>query len=148
MTDGFFDFCHSLLSIWVFKAVFVRVVKLTLATRFFLKDRLGLLINQTNSTLSDYMITIFPDRHSGMDSLRAFLPGALRVNANLLQTDLCRNPGSMDGFEPAIPYDYAQDRPWHWIPASRRVWRACVLIWQSRISRAAGLKLRKTRSLF
>jgi len=34
-----------------------------------------------NSTLSDYMITIFKDRHFGMD---------------------CRNPGSMDGFELAI----------------------------------------------
>jgi len=34
-----------------------------------------------SSTLSDYMITIFQDRHSGMD---------------------CRNPGSMDGFELAI----------------------------------------------
>jgi hypothetical protein len=28
------------------------------------------------------------------------------------------NPGSMDGFELTIPYDYAQDRPRHWIPAS------------------------------
>ena len=37
-----------------------------------------------------------------MDSLRAFLPGALRVNANLFQTDLCRNLGSMDGFELTI----------------------------------------------
>jgi hypothetical protein len=37
-----------------------------------------------------------------MDSLRAFLPGALRVNANLFQTDLFRNPGSMDGFKLAI----------------------------------------------
>jgi hypothetical protein len=34
-----------------------------------------------NSTLSDYMITIFKDRHSGMD---------------------CRNPVSMDGFELTI----------------------------------------------
>jgi len=34
-----------------------------------------------SSTLSDYMITIFQDRHSGMD---------------------CRNSGSMDGFELAI----------------------------------------------
>jgi hypothetical protein len=34
-----------------------------------------------NSTLSDYMITMFQDRHSGMD---------------------CRNPGSMDGFKLAI----------------------------------------------
>jgi hypothetical protein len=34
-----------------------------------------------NSTLSDYMITIFQDRHSGMD---------------------CRNPGSMDGLELTI----------------------------------------------
>jgi hypothetical protein len=31
-----------------------------------------------------------------MESLRAFLPGALRVNANLFQTDLCRinSPGA------------------------------------------------------
>ena len=56
----------------------------------------------TNSTLSDYMITIFHDRHSGMDSHQAILPDALRVNANLFQTDLCRNPGSMDGFELTI----------------------------------------------
>jgi hypothetical protein len=34
-----------------------------------------------SSTLSDYIITIFKYRHSGMD---------------------CRNPGSMDGFKPAI----------------------------------------------
>ena len=34
-----------------------------------------------NSTLSDYMIYLFQDRHSGMD---------------------CRNPGPMDGFEPTI----------------------------------------------
>jgi hypothetical protein len=44
------------------------------------------------------MIYIFQDRHSGMDSRQAVLPDALRVNVNLFQTDLCRNPGSMDGF--------------------------------------------------
>ena len=33
-----------------------------------------------------------------MDSRQAILPDALRVNANLFQTDLCRNPESMDGF--------------------------------------------------
>jgi len=44
------------------------------------------------------MITIFKDRHSGMDSHQAILPDALRVNANLFQTDLFRNPDSMDGF--------------------------------------------------
>ena len=48
------------------------------------------------------MITIFQDRHSGRDSRQAILPDALRVNANLFQTDLCRNPDSMDGFEPTI----------------------------------------------
>ena len=37
-----------------------------------------------------------------MDSHQAILPDALRVNANLFQTDLCRNPGSMDGFELTI----------------------------------------------
>jgi hypothetical protein len=52
-----------------------------------------------NSTLSDYMLTIFQDRHSGLDSHQAILPDAFRVNANLFQTDLYRNPGSMDGFE-------------------------------------------------
>ncbi len=36
-------------------------------------------------------------RHSGRDSRQAILPVALRVNANLFQTDLCRNPDSMDG---------------------------------------------------
>jgi hypothetical protein len=41
-------------------------------------------------------------RHSGMDPLRAFLPGALRVNANPFQTDLCRNPDSMGEFELTI----------------------------------------------
>ena len=35
-------------------------------------------------------------RHSGMDLRQAILPAALRVNANLFQTDLCRNPGYMD----------------------------------------------------
>jgi hypothetical protein len=34
-------------------------------------------------------------RHSGRDSLRAILPGALRVNANLFQTDLCRQNTGM-----------------------------------------------------
>ncbi|PKM36565.1 MAG: hypothetical protein CVV06_10450, partial [Gammaproteobacteria bacterium HGW-Gammaproteobacteria-10] len=33
-------------------------------------------------------------RHSAMDSLRTILPGALRVNANPLHTDLWRKPGS------------------------------------------------------
>jgi hypothetical protein len=36
------------------------------------------------------MISIFQNRHSGMDSRQAILPVALRVNANLFQTDLCR----------------------------------------------------------
>jgi hypothetical protein len=31
-----------------------------------------------------------------MDSRQAILPDALRVNANLFQTDLCRYPGYMD----------------------------------------------------
>ena len=41
-------------------------------------------------------------RHTGMDSHQAILPDALQVNANLFQTDLCRNPGAMDGFELTI----------------------------------------------
>ena len=41
-------------------------------------------------------------RHSGRDSRQAILPAALRVNANLFQTDLCRNPGYMDVFEVVI----------------------------------------------
>jgi hypothetical protein len=55
-----------------------------------------------NTTLSDYMITLFQYRHSGMDSPQAILPDAHRVNANLFLTDLCRNPGTMDGFDLAI----------------------------------------------
>jgi len=35
-------------------------------------------------------------RHSGRDSCQAVLPGTLRVNANLLQTDLCRNLNHKD----------------------------------------------------
>jgi hypothetical protein len=35
-------------------------------------------------------------RHTDMDSHQAILPDALRVNENLFQTDLCRNPVSMD----------------------------------------------------
>jgi hypothetical protein len=35
-------------------------------------------------------------RHFGMDSRQAILPVALRVNANLFQTDLCRNPEYKD----------------------------------------------------
>jgi len=31
-----------------------------------------------------------------MDSRQAILPAALRVNANLFQTDLCRNPEYKD----------------------------------------------------
>jgi len=41
-------------------------------------------------------------RHSGRDSHQAILPDALRVNANLFQTDLCRNPDYMDVFKLAI----------------------------------------------
>jgi hypothetical protein len=59
-------------------------------------------VGQVSSTLSDYIITVFLDRHSGMDSHQAILPDALRVNANLFQTDLCRNPAAMDGFEITI----------------------------------------------
>jgi adenosine deaminase len=39
----------------------------------------------------------FKARHSGRDSCQAILPDTLRVNANLFQTDLCRNPDAMDG---------------------------------------------------
>ncbi len=35
-------------------------------------------------------------RHAGRDSRQAILPVALRVNANLFQTDLCRHPGHME----------------------------------------------------
>ena len=37
-------------------------------------------------------------RRSGMDTCQAILPDALRVNANLFQTDLCRNQEAADGF--------------------------------------------------
>ena len=36
------------------------------------------------------------------DSRWAALPRALRVNANPLPADLCRNPGSMEGLQSAI----------------------------------------------
>ncbi|CAA9891017.1 hypothetical protein METHB2_320004 [Candidatus Methylobacter favarea] len=36
------------------------------------------------------MTAIKLSRHTGMDSLQASLPEALRVNANLFWTDLCR----------------------------------------------------------
>ena len=42
------------------------------------------------------------DRHPGRDSHQAILPDALRFNANLFQTGLCRIPGPMDGFTLAI----------------------------------------------
>jgi hypothetical protein len=48
------------------------------------------------------MIDIIQDRHSGMDSHQAILPDVLRVDVNLFQTDLCRNPDPIDEFEPAI----------------------------------------------
>ena len=35
-------------------------------------------------------------RHTGMDSHQAILPDGLRVNATLIQTDLCRYPDYMD----------------------------------------------------
>jgi hypothetical protein len=36
------------------------------------------------------------NRHHGMESRQAILPDALRVNANLFQTDLCRDPEHRD----------------------------------------------------
>ena len=39
--------------------------------------------------------TVIP--HLGRDSHDAILHNALWVNANLFQTDLCRDPGSKDG---------------------------------------------------
>ncbi|MCF7965510.1 MAG: hypothetical protein K9L79_08215 [Methylobacter tundripaludum] len=48
------------------------------------------------------MNTHIQDRHSGRDSCQAILPDTLRVNANPFQTDLCRNPGSMDEFKLTI----------------------------------------------
>ena len=45
----------------------------------------------------------FISRHLGRDSCQAFLPGTLRVNANLFQTDLCRDPGYREVLAFAIP---------------------------------------------
>ncbi|WP_213069380.1 hypothetical protein [Methylomicrobium album] len=42
------------------------------------------------------------NRHLGGDSCQAFLPGPLRVNANLFQTDLCRDPDCRDALKLAI----------------------------------------------
>jgi hypothetical protein len=47
----------------------------------FIRKQFPVNAKPVNSTLSDYIITIFKYRHSGMD---------------------CRNPGSMDGFKPTI----------------------------------------------
>ena len=41
-------------------------------------------------------MVICTNRHPGRDSRQAILPVALRVNANLFQTDLCRNPEHRD----------------------------------------------------
>ncbi len=51
-------------------------------------------LNTINTTVSDWMVALFQDRHSGMDSPQAILPGAHRVNATVFPTDLCRNPGT------------------------------------------------------
>ncbi|MEI6267382.1 MAG: hypothetical protein WCP01_00760 [Methylococcaceae bacterium] len=40
-------------------------------------------------------------RHPGMDSRQAIVPVALRVNANLFQTDLCPDPVAMEGIRNA-----------------------------------------------
>jgi hypothetical protein len=42
-------------------------------------------------------IGIYTTRYLGRDSRQAILPDALRVNANLFQTDLCRDLEAMDG---------------------------------------------------
>jgi hypothetical protein len=59
-----------------------------------------------NSTLSDLINSQYPESSfrqgfatRSVGSCQAILPDILRVNANPFQTDLCRNPASMDGFK-------------------------------------------------
>ena len=60
------------------------------------------------STLSDYMIPIFKDRHSVMDSHQAILPdvfGLMQIYSRQIcagAEDREANPGAMDGFEITI----------------------------------------------
>ncbi|MDD5321818.1 MAG: hypothetical protein PHD43_14660 [Methylococcales bacterium] len=44
------------------------------------------------------------NRHTGSDSRQAILPAALRVNANLFQTDLCRYLGYRDVISISHPW--------------------------------------------
>ena len=51
-------------------------------------------------------------RHTGKDSHQAILPDALRVNANLFQTDLCRYLGHRDVFGlPSLASGFRQSLP-------------------------------------
>ncbi|MGZ4993378.1 MAG: hypothetical protein ACXV8U_15490 [Methylobacter sp.] len=51
-----------------------------------------------------------PSRHTGMDSRQAILPVALRVTANLFQTDLCRYPGHR-AYTPSMASGFRQSLP-------------------------------------
>jgi hypothetical protein len=53
-------------------------------------------------------------RRSGMNTRQAILPDALRVNANLFQTDLCRNPEAKDGFHSLHPCSLDTGNPCQW----------------------------------
>jgi hypothetical protein len=81
-----------------------------------------------------YETTKVYSRHSGRDSRQAIPPAALRVNANLFQTDLCRNPDYMDVFKFAIhgtgyplPGGY-DELPAHlYITASAPAWELLII---------------------
>jgi hypothetical protein len=51
------------------------------------------------------------NRHTGMDSCRAILPGTLRVNANPLRADLCRYPGHKDVIQADPPWSLGSGNP-------------------------------------
>jgi hypothetical protein len=50
-------------------------------------------------------------RHAGIDSHQAILPDALRVNANLFQTDMCRYPDYMDVMFTCLPWRLGSGNP-------------------------------------
>jgi len=72
-------------------------------------------------------------RHLGRDSHDAIRHNALWVNANLFQTDLCRDPGSKDGGYCINKYLqlFRSYIPIHWIPAisAGMTWVPVYCIW-------------------
>jgi hypothetical protein len=68
---------------------------------------------QVSAKIESIMTQVFHllVRHPGMDLRQAILPNALRVNANLFQTDLCRGPEVRDGKPSSHPCDLDTGSP-------------------------------------